>query len=323
MKNLLCFCFCITLLSGCVAPPKPIQQKSSNVALEKQIEAQKRFLKSNDYPTLKRKVAIGRFSNESQQNKSLLGLRRPDGGMDKQLVDMLNNSLTKTNLFIVLDRNDLNITQQEAKLTNAKLNLVGVDTLINGSITASGRKTSGESGFFSRTKKQTAEAKVELNLVDVQTGRIYFSASGAGESSTETSSNAGMGTRAEHDGTLNDKAISAAISDAVNKIISTIQSRHWKTVILDVGDDSSIYISGGKSQGLRVGMKLLAESKGKNIKSAQTGFMISLPGKKIAEMEVVTLFGDSDVDEGSVVKVTSGTIENTDISEIIIKENKE
>jgi len=70
-----------------------------------------------------------------------------------------------------------------------------------------GRSTTGKSGFLSGTKVQTAHAKVEIRLVDVRTGYVFFTASGAGDASTESGEVAGFGSKADYDATLNDRAI--------------------------------------------------------------------------------------------------------------------
>ena len=110
--------------------------------------------------------------------------------------------------FLVFERPDLGKIEQEQRLTGQS-NLIGVDTLILGSVTEFGRSTTGEVGFLSATKRQTARAKVEIRLADARTGQVFFSAAGAGEALAESGEVAGFGSRAAYDGSLNDKAIGA------------------------------------------------------------------------------------------------------------------
>ena len=196
-----------------------------------------------------------------------------------------------------------------------------MDTLIIGSLTEFGRKTEGESGFLSSTKKQVAFAKVDLRLVDSKTGLVYHSLSGAGETSSESASVAGFGSKSSYDGTLNDAAISNAISDAISKLTAEIKTRTWQTDILAV-EDGLVYISGGKSQGIREGMTFDIETQGKLVKSKQSGFDITLPGKKVATVAVIQLFGDTETNEGAIAAVEGGSIDGLDYSKLNVVEQQ-
>ena len=240
-------------LSGCATQSPQVESQESPHSQQAQIEAQKAAMEAVvTNPILKRKIALGRITNETIYGKSLL---RDDKGdvLGKQVTDLLSKALTESGQYLVFERPDIERLKDEAKLTGQELNLVGVDTLIIGSLTEFGRKTEGKSGFLSSTKKQIAFAKVDLRLVDSKTGLVYHSLSGAGESSSESASVAGFGSKASYDGTLNDAAISNAISDAISKLTAEMQTRPWQTDILAV-EDGMIYISGGKSQGIKQGM---------------------------------------------------------------------
>jgi len=182
-----------------------------------------------------------------------------------------------------------------------------VAALVVWSNTELGRKYEGRVGFLSATKKQIVTATVEIRLVDIKSGLAFFSGTGTGSASTESGEVAGFGSRAGYDATLNYKAISAAISDLMSNIIQRLDERRWSTDILDV-DGQNVVISGGKSQGLNVGDTFAVETIGKTVKSRQTGFDITLPGEKIAEIEIVSFFGQDDFSQGSVARIVSGTL---------------
>ncbi|PKG40379.1 CsgG/HfaB family protein [Psychromonas sp. Urea-02u-13] len=309
-----------TAMLGCATQSPQMKGVEGEHSQEAQATAQKAALELVVAPTLKRKVALGRITNETTYGKSLLRDAKGDV-LGKQVTDMLSKSLTQSGQYMVFERPDIARLQDEAKLTGEETNLVGVDTLIIGSLTEFGRKTEGESGFLSSTKKQVAHAKVDLRLVDTKTGLVYYSLSGAGESSSESESVAGFGSKAGYDGTLNDLAISNAISDAINKLTQEMQTRPWKTDILTV-EDGVIYISGGKSQGIREGMVFNVETQGKEIKSKQTGFVITLPGKEVASIKILQLFGDNESNEGAVASIVSGSIDNYKFNELNVLEKK-
>jgi hypothetical protein len=132
--------------------------------------------------------------------------------------------------------------------------------------------------------------------------------SGAGESSTESASVAGFGSQAAYDATLNDSAIRTAVASTVSQLISELAKTPWNTAILKV-DQNQVFISGGKSQGLRPGMQLAVETRGEKIKSPQTGFDVTLPGRRIATIQLQASFGDSETNEGSVATVTNGSLQ--------------
>lgn len=267
----------------------------------------------------KRKVAIGRFTNETNYGRSLLTDDQLDR-IGKQASDMLSSRLVMSGQFLVLERPDLQKIQKEQSIASVG-GLVGADTLIMGSVTEFGRSVGGKVGFLSSTKVQLAKAKVEVRLVDVKTGHVYFSATGAGEANTEVGEVAGFGSRSEYDATLNDRAIAAAISDVIDRLVSKLQDRAWKTDILEV-QGAQVFVSGGKSQGLKPGDDLLVMRSGQVVKSAQSGFDVALPPTQVATVKVVSNFGDSETNEGSVCELTSGKIEKAELAKLFVAEAK-
>jgi len=295
------------LVSGCATQTPPAVPVEAPASVAAQREAQQRALQAQPAkPALKRKIALGRVTNETNYGRSLLR-DRFDDPLGKQVTDMLSKALTESGHFLVFERPDVGRVQEEARLTGEKLRLVGVDLLVVGSLTEFGRKVIGETGFWSQTKRQVAFAKVDFRLVDTTTAQVIHAASGAGESSNEAASVAGFGSQAGYDGTLNDSAIRTAVASVVSKIISELANRPWSTAILKVEPDR-VFLSGGKSQGLQPGMQLAVETRGERVKSPQTGFEISLPGRQIATIRIQSLFGDNETNEGSLATVTSGSL---------------
>jgi hypothetical protein len=219
---------------------------------------------------------------------------------------MMYNRLISSGQFLVFERPDLEKIRKEQKLSGQE-NLIGVDTLIVGSVTEFGRSTGGKVGFLSATKNQVAKAKVEVRLIDVKTGQAFFTATGSGEANTETGSVAGYGSRADYDATLNDRAIGAAISDLMNAIVNKMSERLWRTDILKV-EGGRAYISGGERQGIKQGDRLAVMREGQKVKSQQTGFEITLPSERVAIIKVISLFGDSESNEGAVCELAEGSL---------------
>lgn len=288
---------CATVSEKPVAHEAPVPQARQAEAQEAaRIPAAKRY---------KLKVAVGRFTNETNYGRSLLTDEELDR-IGKQASDMLASRLVQSGHFVVLERPDLNKVTREQEITG-DWKLVGSDTLVIGSVTEFGRSVGGKVGFLSSTKVQTARAKVDIRLVDVKTGHAYFSAIGAGEASTESGEVAGFGSRADYDATLNDRAIGAAISDVIDQLVSKLADRRWKTDILEV-KGTQVFISGGKRQGLREGDTLAVMEAGDTVKSRQTGFDITLPARRVATIRVAGFFGETETDEGAVCEIVEGEI---------------
>ncbi|UEM02663.1 CsgG/HfaB family protein [Skermanella rosea] len=303
-------------LSGCATPPPPPVAVQAPAAVA---EAQKQAaLAPPAAKSFKRKVALGRFTNETRYGKALLG-----GDLDplgRQTGDMLSSRLVESGRFIVLERPDLAAVKAEQALSGGG-NTVGADTLIVGSLTEFGRGAEGQAGFLSNTKRQVARAKVEVRLVDVRTGHAYFSATGAGEAAVEQGTVMGFGSRADYDATLNDRAIGAAISDLLSSLVAKLEERPWRSDILKV-DGPRVYISGGTRQGLKPGDRLAVMRSGERVKSAQSGFDLELPPSPVAELVVESTFGDSVTSEGSVARIAAGTIPGGNTSGLFVAEVK-
>ena len=296
--------FSIVLGLTACATPQPVSQKvEAPVSKEAAQVAQQAAAKSMA-PRLKRKIGIGRFTNETRYGRTFLRDSDADP-LGKQASDMLASRLVESAAFLVFERPDLEKLYREQALAGNP-NLVGVDTLVLGSVTEFGRNTVGQSGFFSSTKRQVAHAKVEIRLVDPKTGHVFFSAIGQGEATNEASDVFGYGSRADYDATLNDKAIGAAVSDVMNSLVTKLAERSWRSDILKT-DGNRVFISGGARQGVKIGDRLAVMREGEKVKSAQTGFIVTLPSSQVAVLEVISLFGSEETDEGAVCQVVSGT----------------
>lgn len=165
---------------------------------------------------LKRKVAIGRFTNETQYAKGVFYERENDP-IAKQALDILSSKLAASEKFILLERDGLEELVAEA---GSNMQKIGADYIILGSVTKFGRKTEGDQKVFSETKTQTVEAGVSIRLVEVATGLIIYSDEASGFAETTTKQTLGLGGTAGYDATLSDKAISAALSQLVENIIN-------------------------------------------------------------------------------------------------------
>ena len=305
-------------LTACAVQTPPVAQKDAPQSLATQKAAQQAVAsQAPATPTLKRKIALGRITNETSYGQSLLRDRHDDP-LGKQVTDLMSKALTESGAYLVFERPDIGRIQAEGRLTDTKLNIVGVDALIIGSLTEFGRKAIGATGFVSSSKRQVAFAKVDIRVVDVNTGHVFFATSGAGEASTETASTFGFGSQAGYDGTLNDAAIRQAVAEAINRLSVEMSGRPWQTYLLKV-DGNRVFMGGGKSQGVKPGMQFSVQTQGEQVKSPQTGAMVTLPGQTIAQIRVDALFGDSELNEGAVASIASGSLAGYKPEQLLIR----
>jgi curli biogenesis system outer membrane secretion channel CsgG len=259
--------------------------------------------------TLKRKVAIARFTNETNYGRSFL-VDKDSNPIGKQALDILSKKLLDTGKFILLERADLEKVNAELKLANLGTLKNAADYLVVGSITAFGRKNEGKVGVFTRTKTQTAFAKVTIRLIDVESGMVLYAEEGSGEAFSEQKTTMGLGAAADYDSTLNDKVLDAAISNLSSKVIENLLGKPWKAYILAYADGTYM-ITGSKSQGLSVGDTLDVYAKGRSVKNPQTGMEIILPGKKVGQIKIESFAGEIN-NEVALASLVTGALPKVD-----------
>src|SRR6266478_1442030 len=134
------------------------------------------------YAGPKSALIVGNFDNRSTYMRGIFsdGVDRLGG----QAKTILIGHLQETGRFNVLDRDNMAGLAEEAKLSGKLQTLHGADYMITGDVVEFGRKETGDQqlfGILGSGKKQTAYSKVTLNVVDVLTSQVVYSASGAGE----------------------------------------------------------------------------------------------------------------------------------------------
>lgn len=176
-------------------------------------------------------IAVGKFDNRSSYMNGIFS-----DGVDQlgnQSKTILITHLQQTGRFNVLDRANLDELKAEAGYKHSGQSIKGADYVVTGDITEFGRKEVGDQqlwGILGRGKTQVAYAKVNLNIVDVATSEVVYSVQGAGEYTLSNREIVGFGGTASYDSTLNGKVMDLAIREAVNHLVSGIESGAWRTV---------------------------------------------------------------------------------------------
>ncbi len=270
--------------------------------------------------SLKKKVAVGRFTNETRLANSFLNEGSGSGErMSKAATDILTAKLAMTKRYLLLERQDEMVIGKEQQIADIQSFKIPADYLILGSISEFGRNTNGNVGLIDRTKKQTAYAKVTLRLVDTRNGMVIFGEEGAGEASSEVGTTLGMGSQAGYDESLTDKAIDAAISSVIQNLINKLSNDPWKSYILSSeGDD--YYISGGEKQGIKAGDTFKVYQRGKQVVNPQTKVTIELPGTQIATLKVKRCIPGDELTEISLAEIVQGNIKDMDLTNLYISD---
>ena len=204
------------LLSGCAT--------QSNRAIETPVVASYQ----SDYQGKKMPIVVTGFVNASDYQSGLFS--SDEDQMGKQAQTILMSHLQQTNHFKVMDRNQLEKMQKEAELLGQTQNMSGARYTISGSVSEFGRKETGDKQFFGilgSGKQQIAYANVTLIVSDVLTAEVVYSIQGAGEYQLSTREIAGFGGSAGYDSTLNGKVLNFAITEAVNKLVDSLDENGW------------------------------------------------------------------------------------------------
>ncbi len=266
---------------------------------------------------LKRTVAIARFTNETTYAKGIFYQKENDP-IANQALDILSTKLASSGKFILLERGEIDKIMEEA--AGSDYSKVAADYVIVGSVTEFGRKNQGDVKVFSKSKTQTVQAGVSLRLIDVSTGQIIYSEEGKGEAEVSTKTVMGLGSNADFDASLSDKAISAAMSKLVENIINNCMERPWTSAFLSF-DQDAILMAGGASQGIKAGDVFDVYERGKKVKNPQTGMMVELPGKKVAQVEVIMTDG-TEPNEYAILSMRNGEVDPAQLEKYTIKEAK-
>ncbi|MBI6529170.1 CsgG/HfaB family protein [Proteus vulgaris] len=206
-----------TLLAGCASE----SSRSLDVA--------KVATYNTTYTGTKSAISIGKFDNRSSYMNGIFS-----DGVDRlgnQSKTILMTHLQQTGRFNVLDRANLSELKEEAGIKGQSQQLKGATYVITGDVTEFGRKEVGDRqlfGILGRGKTQVAYAKVNLNVVNVNTSEVVFSSQGAGEYELSNREIIGFGGTASYDSTLNGKVLDLAIREAVNNLVAGIESNAWQ-----------------------------------------------------------------------------------------------
>lgn len=277
------------LAGGCSSPPPPVKNEISLAG------------------DLKKRIAVVDFIDKTDYGKGRLGISASD---------ILEGELQRSGKFTMVSHSgsdevlNLQATGQSGIYDPATVvaagRMVGANAIINGSVSEFGIKKGGVSipGVIG-TKKLTARAVVDIQLIDGTSGVILLSETGIGEEEVTSAKLLNIGTDGSYDETLAGKALRAAIQQLVGRVTAKMEEVPWQGYVLSV-ENGSAWITGGKDVNIRPGMSFAVTSPPKAV-TAPNGKTYNLPGENKAALQVLEV-----LDDISRARLVTGTADKSD-----------
>jgi len=281
------------LLAGCATTPPvtgPSDRPSAPAAVMPKAEAQAPLVTRGP----KKRVAVIRF-----QDKSAYGRGRLGGAVQ----DILTTELAKSGLFILVSRGaDLDLILDEQDIGKSGIvkegtgpksgEVLGLNAIVTGAVSQFGVKQKSATYLVGASKTQTAEATVDVRVVDATTGQVIFAESGTGVQEESSTQVLGIGGAKGYDETMEGKALRAAISKFIDNLIQRVEAIPWSGKIAAV-DGDEITINAGQKTGLIPGDRLRVFGEGREVIDPDTKLSLGRkPGREKGEIVVSGLFGE-------------------------------
>jgi curli biogenesis system outer membrane secretion channel CsgG len=192
------------------------------------LQVEKPASAATSYSGPRSSLVVGKFDNRSSYLRGMFSDNVDRLGGQAKTILMAH--LQSTGRFDLMDRDNLDGLAREAQMQGAQQALQGAQFMLTGDVTEFGRKETGDHqlfGILGSSKKQVAYSKVTINVVDVRTSRVVFSAQGAGEYALSNREVIGFGGTAGYDSTLNGKVLDLAIREAVDRLVEGAEQGKW------------------------------------------------------------------------------------------------
>jgi curli biogenesis system outer membrane secretion channel CsgG len=290
----------------------------------------------------KKRVAVMNFDYATVRSyvASLFGT---DQDVGKGITDLLVDKLVSDGTYRVIERAALDKILAEQNFSNsdradantaAKIaRILGVDTIIIGSITQFGRDDKstnvgggalgGVTGRFGiggvRKSQSTAVVQITARMIDTSTAEILASASGKGESSRSGAGllGAGGGGYGAGGGGIDMKSSNfgaTILGEAVNKAVADLAQQldakaaalpttviEISGLVADASPDGTVIINVGSKNGVKVGDRLDIRRKIREVKDPSTGKVIRSVEDAVGSILI------TEVDEASAVGKFTGS----------------
>ena len=184
---------------------------------------------------------------------------------------------------------------------NAAEGFESVDYRVQGAVTAYSEVEEGTDMLFYQKKTQVARVVVDYSLIDIATGKSLLAESGAGEWRKESGGVLGFGSKSTADTGLRAGALRDALSKALEKMVSKLNSVPYQSRILLI-ENQSVLIKAGEKSRLPVGARFGVYRAGQELVDPETGRSLGKREKMIGEISLT----NHQNDRISEAKITSG-----------------
>jgi len=275
------------LIASCAGSKKPAEPAAAPVLTPRQ---------EVSLSGPKKRVGIFEFENKSRYGQDRLSAAA---------TDVIYSELDKSGRFALYERGNLKQLEKEHKLVEAgKVNpasaarvgeLTGIQAVVIGTITQFGLWEEAKDYGVYKKKVEIAEATVDVRVVDVTTGRVFFSDSGTGRTEQELATVLGFGEKATYDETMADKALRAAIAQFMGRMVKAVDGIPWEGRVADVdqaGGGVRVYINAGRRSGMTVGQRIVVKQVEGQITDPVTNEFMGYKTRTLGEGKVEELSGE-------------------------------
>jgi curli biogenesis system outer membrane secretion channel CsgG len=241
----------------------------------------------------KKRVAVVKFEDKSAYGRGRLG---------GAIREILETELSRSGKFILLTRKELDAVLDEQDLAKSGMvkagtgaragEILGANAVVTGVVSQFGVHQKAATYVVGASKTQTAEATVDVQLIDASSGQILWAESGTGLYEVSTTQVLGVGSAKGYDETMEAKALRAAISKFVDNLVARIESMEWSGKVAAV-EAGRVVVNAGRKTGLKPGDRLRVYGEGSEVFDPDTKVSLGkMPGKVKGELVVDEYFGD-------------------------------
>ncbi len=212
----------------------------------------------------------------------------------------LAQALAATGAFSLQLRADIEPRPPASGLAAFREALAGVDVLLTGTVEvtpllpdapASSLPSAEPSPSASPPASTVVSARLSLRAIDPYTGQPFLA----------------LG--ATREGSGRDPALALAAQEVARSLAARLSEMPWQASVMAV-DGDRVRLSAGEAQGLLPGMTLEIQTQGDRVRSRRTGWLVTLPGRSVARLQVE---GDG------VARRVSGSLAGLDLRELVVR----
>ncbi|MFH1825563.1 MAG: CsgG/HfaB family protein [Candidatus Firestonebacteria bacterium] len=291
------------LIGGCGTATRVTKEDVMSVKQTEKVESK--------YTGPKRRIAVIDFETKEGYAKRL----------GTTASSILMTEVGKSGKFILIEREKINKLLEEQKLGQTGIidsntavsvgRILGLNALITGCVSQFGVNTESSHALIAQSKRQIAEATVDIRIIDATNGRVLYVDSGSGKAEKSTGTFLGMGSSSGYDERIEGDALRASIVKVIENIIYQINKTPFTCRVADL-ESEKLYLDAGKESGLQTGMNLTVYKLGREITSPTTGLVIGRVEEKCGVIQIIDFFGE----DGSMANIVSGKAGKGDLCKL-------